>query len=406
MDGRDPAPVSRDAVAGALVHYYPLAGRLRELEGRAPGVLFVEADADVRLEHIGDAVHPPLPCLDELLFDVPGSSAIVNSPLLLFQVTRLAYGGFVVAVRLNHVMADAQGLLQFLEAVAELARGVAVPAVQPVWERHLLMARDPPRPSFPHPEYNEVPVPPDTNPGAAVPVDANAMARCSFFFGAREITAIKALLPPHLRNRSTTFEILLGFLWKLLTMALAPDDDEEVHVGFVASARGGKSGGLHIPNGYYGNSFALPVAIHGRRAPREPGGPRRGAGPEGQGGSGRGSVADHMALRGRPNLAAARVYHVRPDQVGFGDLDYGWGRPVYGGAASVGPIPGCSSFLVRGRNADGEDGVVVPMWLPGPAMDRFKEEMGKLLRPPAGVPVPRQGLKRLICCERKTLFGG
>ncbi|TKW11210.1 hypothetical protein SEVIR_6G219101v4 [Setaria viridis] len=272
------------------------------------GVLLVEADADVRLEHIGNAVHPPLPCLDELLFDVPGSSAIVNSPLLLF----------VVAVRLNHVMADAQGLLQFLEAVAELARGVAVPAMQPVWERHLLMARDPPRPSFPHPEYNEVPVPPDTNPGAAVPVDANAMARCSFFFGAREITAIKALLPPHLRNRSTTFEILLGFLWKLLTMALAPDDEEEVHVGFVASARGGKSGGLHIPNGYYGNSFALPVAIHGRRAPREPGGPRRGAGPEGQGGSGRGV----HPVRGRPHGAAraaqprggARVRGVRPDQ--------------------------------------------------------------------------------------------
>lgn len=116
------------------------------------------------------------------------------------------------------------------------------------------------------------------------------------------------------------------------------------------------------------------------------------------------SVADHMALRGRPNLAAARVYVVSDlIRVGFGDLDYGWGRPVYGGAASVGPIPGCSSFLVRGRNADSEDGVVVPMWLPGPTMDRFKEEMGKLLRPPAGVPVPRQHQHGVFPLQRSAL---
>ena len=47
---------------------------------------FVEADADVGLEHFGDPVLPPFPCLEELIFDVPGSSAILNSPLLLFQV--------------------------------------------------------------------------------------------------------------------------------------------------------------------------------------------------------------------------------------------------------------------------------------------------------------------------------
>ena len=93
MGGRDPAPVIRDAVARALVHYYPFAGRLRELEGRklavectGEGVLFIEADADVRLDHFGDALQPPFPCLDELIFDVPGSSEVLGSPLLLFQV--------------------------------------------------------------------------------------------------------------------------------------------------------------------------------------------------------------------------------------------------------------------------------------------------------------------------------
>jgi len=49
----------------------------------------------------------------------------------------------------------------------------------------------------------------------------------------------------------------------------------------------------------------------------------------------------------------------------------------------VGAIPGVASFLIPFRNAKGEDGIVVPMCLPGPAMDTFVRELGKLLSPPA-----------------------
>uniref|UniRef100_A0A8R7VHD4 Benzyl alcohol O-benzoyltransferase n=2 Tax=Triticum urartu TaxID=4572 RepID=A0A8R7VHD4_TRIUA len=126
MSSRDPVVVVRDAVAKALVHYYPFAGRLRELEGRklavdytGEGVLFIEANADVRLEHFGDALQPPFPGLEELIFDVPGSSEGLGTPLLLFQVTRLACGGFILEVRMMHTMADAPGMVQFPAAVAD-----------------------------------------------------------------------------------------------------------------------------------------------------------------------------------------------------------------------------------------------------------------------------------------------
>ena len=94
MGGKDPVRVIREALAKALVLYYPFAGRLREHDGckltvdcTGEGVLFVEADADVCLEYFGDPLLPPFPCVEELIFDVPGSSAILNAPLLLFQVT-------------------------------------------------------------------------------------------------------------------------------------------------------------------------------------------------------------------------------------------------------------------------------------------------------------------------------
>lgn len=93
------------------------------------------------------------------------------------QVTRLKCGGFILALRLNHTMADAPGLVQFMNAVAELARGAQSPSIQPVWERHLLSARNPPRVTCEHREYEEIA---DTK-GTIIPLDD--MVHKSFFFG-------------------------------------------------------------------------------------------------------------------------------------------------------------------------------------------------------------------------------
>lgn len=397
MGGRDPAPVVRDAVARALVHYYPFAGRLRELEGRklavectGEGVLFIEADTDVRLDHFGDALQPPFPCLEELIFDVPGSSEVLGSPLLLFQVTRLACGGFILGVRLHHTMADAQGLVQFLGAVAELARGAAAPTVRPVWGRELLKARDPPRPAFAHREYDEVP---DTK-GTIIPLDD--MVHRSFFFGRREVAAVRANLPPGLRSRASRFDLLTGLLWKCRTAALAPDADEVMRMICIVNARGGKSGAA-IPEGYYGNAFAFPVAVAtaGDLAARPLGYAvelvKRAKGEVDV--EYMRSVADLMVLRGRPHFTVVRAYLASDvTKAGFGDLDFGWGKPVYGGPAKggVGAIPGVASFLIPFKNAKGEDGIVVPMCLPGPAMETFVKEMDKLLSAPADAEAEQQ----------------
>lgn len=96
MDGKDPVKVLREALGKALVYYYPLAGRLVEgynrmlfVDCNGEGVSFIEADADISLEKLGNSIQPPCPFLNEVLRDVPGSDGILSGPLLLIQVSSL-----------------------------------------------------------------------------------------------------------------------------------------------------------------------------------------------------------------------------------------------------------------------------------------------------------------------------
>jgi hypothetical protein len=93
MQGKDPVKVIKEAIAQALVYYYPFAGRIRQgpdnkliVDCTGEGVLFIEADADATVEQFGDPIPSPFPCFQELLYNVPGSEEILNTPLLLFQV--------------------------------------------------------------------------------------------------------------------------------------------------------------------------------------------------------------------------------------------------------------------------------------------------------------------------------
>ncbi|XP_030540706.1 benzyl alcohol O-benzoyltransferase isoform X2 [Rhodamnia argentea] len=385
--GQDPARAVREGLARALVLYYPFAGRLRELPGRKlvvdcneEGAMFVEAEADVTLDQFGDALRPPVPCLEELLFDVPGSSAILDSPLLLIQVTRLKCGGFIFALRLNHTISDTAGLVQFMNAVGEMARGADAPSIRPVWQRELLDARDPPQITCTHREYDQV----EDTKGTLIPLDD--MDHRSFFFGAAQMSALRCRLPPH-QQASSTFEVLTACLWRCRTVALQPDPEEEVRVLCVVNAR--TKFDPPLPAGYYGNAFAFPVAVTTTdKLCQNPLGyalelvkkAKADVTEEYMR-----SLADLMVTRGRPHFTGVRSFMVADTtKIRFGDVDFGWGKPVYGGPAKggVGAIPGVASFYISFRNRQGEDGIVVPVCLPALAMRRFVRELDALLNDP------------------------
>ena len=168
------------------------------------------------------------------------------------QVTRLACGGFILAVRLNHTMADGLGLTQFLGAVAELARGAQTPSVPLVWKRKQLSGRNQQQSALGHDKLDEVPGS-DTD-SVMLPlvelVDNSALRLHYFFFGPREIAAIRAQLPPHLQKRATKFDTIAGWIWKFHTVALAPKPDEVMLLVVVVNARGRNTTAAGIPIGY------------------------------------------------------------------------------------------------------------------------------------------------------------
>ncbi|KAB1205272.1 Benzyl alcohol O-benzoyltransferase [Morella rubra] len=327
MRGRDPAKVIREALAQTLVFYYPFAG----------------------------------------------SGGVIDCPLMLIQVTRLKCGGFIFALRLNHTMSDGDGLSQFMMAMAEMAHGARAPSVPPVWQRHLLCARDPPRVTCTHREYEEVA---DTK-GTIIPLDD--MVQRSFFFGPADVAALRRRVPRHL-SKCSTFEILTACLWRCRTMALQPDRDEEVRIMCIVNARAKFDPPL--PTGYYGNGFAYPAAVTtAGKLCENPLGyslelvkkAKNDVNEEYMR-----SVADLMVLRGRPHFTMVRSYIVSDvTRAGFREVDFGWGKAVYGGPAKA--VAGVVSFYVPYRNKKGEDGIVVPICLPGPAMERFSKELDYLL---------------------------
>ncbi|CAN0841136.1 Benzyl alcohol O-benzoyltransferase [Linum grandiflorum] len=383
MTRNDPAAVIRRALADALVPYYPFAGRMREGPNRklfvdctGEGVLFIEADADVRLADFGLVIHPPFSCIEELLFDVPGSSNILHAPLLLIQVTRLQCGGFILALRLHHSMSDAVGLVQFMAALGEIARGATTPSVLPVWERHILDARYPPRVTCTHREY-------ENNINIPNQLFDDELEHRSFFFGPVEISALYSHLPPHLRSSYSKIDLINACIWKCRTIALRHRPDEEMFFMLIVNARFRFDPPL-LPKGYYGNALAYPTAVAT-------------AGDLCENSLGHvanllkkaksevtveymRSAADFNVITGRRrNFTAVRSYEVSDiTRAGFDEVDFGWGKPVYGG-----PGKGCThkcSKLLSSIDQQGVKGVLLPIALPRLAMERFDKELKRMLK--------------------------
>ncbi|KAJ4789206.1 HXXXD-type acyl-transferase family protein [Rhynchospora pubera] len=242
----DPAKVIREALAKALVFFYPLAGHIIEpvpgepsIECSAKGVYFVEANANCSLEDV-KYLHRPLLIPKEELVPCPGPDDWAVEPhntSIMMQVTTFTCGGFVLGLRTNHAVADGMGAAQFIQAVGDMARGLPEPLVLPVWDRQ----------NFPDPKIKPSPIP-------ELPV--LALDYVILDFSMDYIKKLKSKYMDFSGKICSTFDILTAKLWQCRTRALDLKHESEVNLGFFASVRHL----LKLNKGYYGNSI-FPVKV-------------------------------------------------------------------------------------------------------------------------------------------------
>ncbi|KAL6838747.1 hypothetical protein ACP4OV_031461 [Aristida adscensionis] len=323
--GADAAPaVIRGALARALVFFYPLAGRIVEgAEAGAPairctadGVYFAEAAAGCSLEEVR-FLERPLLLRKEDLVPYPGGDRWGVEPhntIVMMQVTKFTCGGFVVGLRFNHAAADGMGAAQFLTAVGDLARGLPEPRVKPVWDRE----------KFPNPKIKPGPLP-------SLPV--LALDYTVLDFPASYIHGLKRQYEEHAGGKFCSgFDVLTAKLWQCRTRALNLAPGAEAKLCFFAGVRHL----LKLDRGYYGNAI-FPVKVSAPAAAVA--------------GSAIVEVVD-MIREAKKRMAAEfsrfageetqqdpfrmsfgyeSVFVSDRSKLGFTEVDYGFGPPVFAG---------------------------------------------------------------------------
>ncbi|XP_034571975.1 acyl transferase 1 [Setaria viridis] len=395
-DGRhgqpeDPAVAVKAALAEALVHYYPVAGRMQEtangklvVDCTGEGVSFVEADAAVRLEELGTPLLPPYPCVEELLPDAGNIQVVAGKPIVAVQVTRFLGGGFAIGLQISHCIADGFGMIQFLKAIADMARGQSAPTALPVWERHLLMAREPPDTAYVQQKLMSL----LKNATGETPP---SMVYRHFFFGPAEVSVLRSHVPGDLGASCTRFELLTAAIWRCRAAVWGFNDDHRAVLAFSANVRRRWE---HIPRGYYGNALVYHVvdAAAGelRRSPLSHAVALIRDAKTDMSDEHVRSTADFMAsMRGhygrgcgggdQPPMVYDEAAYMVSDwtRLGEDDVDFGWAERVGGGVA----MPSSHvSFNGTCRNSDGDELVVASMLLPEGVVERFEKEVALLLK--------------------------
>ncbi|KAH9299292.1 hypothetical protein KI387_030974 [Taxus chinensis] len=254
----DPVKVIREALSKVLVYYFPFAGRLRykengdlEVDCNGEGALFVEAMVDCNLSVLGD-LDDRNPSYGDLHFALPPNTDIVDLHPLVVQVTRFACGGFVVGVSFQHSLCDGRGAGQFLQGLAEIARGEDKLSCEPIWNRELLKPEDPIHLQYYH-LYSLRPSEPTIE----------EWVHASLVINAQTIKCMKQSIMEECNEVCSSFEIVAALAWRARTKALQIPQTQNVKLLIPMDMR--KSFNPPFPKGYYGNAIGLACAMDNAR---------------------------------------------------------------------------------------------------------------------------------------------
>ncbi|KAK6924635.1 hypothetical protein RJ641_008961, partial [Dillenia turbinata] len=352
------ADMLKEALSKVLVHYYPSAGRLTvSPEGKlivdciGKGAVFVEADANCKLEEIGDVTKADFANLGKLVYDIPGATHILEIPPLAVQLTKFKCGGFVLGLGMNHCLFDGVGAIDFINLWTETARGL------------------PPKIEFTHHEFAEI----DdvSNPSELYEEE---MAYKSFSFDPEKLDRLKKkAMEDGVLVKCTSFEAVAAFVWKARCQALKIRPEQKAKLLFAVDARSRFEPPL--PDPYFGNGIVLTNSLYSAGE----------------------IINNHLSFtvqlvqkainmitdsymrsaidyfqvtRARPSLTATLLITTW-SRLSFHTIDFGWGDPVLSGPVAL-PEKEVSLFLSHGKARKSTN---VILGLPNSAIKTFEELM-------------------------------
>ncbi|XP_010922027.1 tryptamine hydroxycinnamoyltransferase 1-like [Elaeis guineensis] len=240
-----------EALSKTLVHFPTLTGRFGYshrnrpcllIGGRGGGALVVEATVASSLSD-----HLPLePSPDFELLHPPRKEA---KHLLQVQLNRFKCGGLVIAVTAHHKVADGQSMSTFFIAWGQTVRGMPIDRL-PVYDQSWLKPQCPPKPEFQHWGTDFEPIQPNQDGFTVHRVDVDP-ARITNILLRYSSEYITGKLKANMKEKHTTFETLLGHVWRKITIARGLDDSEYTVTNVAVNCRPRLKPA--VPSEFFGN---------------------------------------------------------------------------------------------------------------------------------------------------------
>ncbi|CAG7908954.1 hypothetical protein IGI04_039320 [Brassica rapa subsp. trilocularis] len=375
----------QDALGEVLVPYYPLSGRLREVEngklevffGAEQGALMVSASSSMALDDLGDLTVPN-PAWLPLIFHYPKEEAykILEMPLLIAQVTFFTCGGFSLGIRLCHCICDGFGAMQFLDSWAATAKnGRLIADPEPVWDREVFKPRNPPMVKYTHDEYLAVEERSNLTNSLWETKPLQKCYRINKEFQCR----VKSIAQGQDSSlMCSSFDAMAAHIWKSWVKALDVKPLEyNLRLTFSVNVRT-RLEALKLREGFYGNVVCLACATSSvnnvmndtlSKTTR---------------------LVQEARVRVTEDYLRSMVDYVevkRPKRLEFGGklmitqwtrfemyetADFGWGKPVYAGPIDLRPTPQVCVLLPQGGvESGGDQSMVVCLCLPPSAVHKF-----------------------------------
>ncbi|KAL3625199.1 hypothetical protein CASFOL_030653 [Castilleja foliolosa] len=257
----------RNSLSKVLVHFYPLAGRLRwlsgahlELDCNSKGVQLIEACAEAELDDLGD--FNPSPDFHKLIPRINYLDPIEEIPLLSVQLTKFQCGGITLSYTISHAVVDGQSALHFLSEWARLARGEPL-GTPPILDRKHLRAGDPPsaQPRFHHKQFDTPPVllgqtSSESERKKETTIDMLRMSKIQV--DALKTQANKIRPSNDTCKPYTRYEAITGHIWKCACKARKHVHNQKSAVGICVDIR--RRIDPPLPDKFFGNAIVDVIA--------------------------------------------------------------------------------------------------------------------------------------------------